>query len=43
LYVFNPLIRIADEYGMVIDNVYVKICELNNNILVVSIHQHDDW
>ena len=42
LYIFNPLISLTDIYGTVLDHVYVKICELNNNILVVSIHQHDD-
>lgn len=42
LYVFNPLIKLTDAYGSTIDHVYVKICELNNNILVVSIHHNDN-
>ena len=42
LYVFKPLIRLTDEYGSTLNHIYVKICELNNNILVVSIHQDDN-
>ena len=41
LYVFKPLIRLTDEYGEILDYVYIKICEIKDGILVVSIHEDE--
>lgn len=41
LYVFNPLMRLTDVYGSTLNHIYVKICELNDIILIVSIHEND--
>ena len=41
LYVFKPLIRLPDEYGEILDYVYIKICEIKDGILVVSIHEDE--
>ena len=41
LYVFKPLLKITNYNGDSLDYVYIKICEIDDNILVVSIHKDD--
>lgn len=39
LYHFNLLYQLVNEYGVMdMVSIYLKICEINNNILIISIH-----
>ncbi len=42
LYYFIVLIPLQDEYGSVIEKVYIKICEISKGILVVSLHENEE-
>lgn len=41
LYIFKPLININDEYGRKIERMYIKICNVKDNIYTVSFHEND--
>lgn len=43
LYIFQPIIQLADEYGFVSSiKLYIKICYLSDSkILIVSFHEDD--
>lgn len=41
LYVFEPLIQLSDEYGKLIDHIYIKICKVGPDIFTVSFHLND--
>ena len=41
LYVFKAVIELNDEYGFLSNYIYIKICEIRENILVVSLHEDE--
>ncbi len=41
LYVFYVLCDLNDEYGNEIKKIYIKICEIESGILVVSFHENE--
>lgn len=43
LYYFKSYIQLYDEYGCILEYIYIKLCVVNNKIiLVVSLHIDED-
>ena len=41
LYYFKTIVNLSDEFGEINKYIYIKICEVEENVLVVSIHEDE--
>ena len=41
LYVFKVVVDLKDEYGVITNYIYIKICDIKEDILVVSLHEDE--